>query len=136
MPQIAYLTISSFLILYALFSLFIRNHLHLSEPPLAVPFGILLGPCLLDWIKPRNWGLDDEIVEEFTRVIVGLQCFAVGIELPKFYFNRHWKSVLWFLGPTMTFSWAITVLFAYLIFQTSVTTALIIGACLAPTDLV
>ena len=34
----------------------------------------------------------------------------------------------------MAFSWAITALFAYLIFQTSVPTALIIGACLAPTD--
>jgi sodium/hydrogen antiporter len=34
----------------------------------------------------------------------------------------------------MTFSWAITALFAYFIFQTNVATALIIGACLAPTD--
>jgi NhaP-type Na+/H+ or K+/H+ antiporter len=62
-----------------------------------------------------------------------LQCFAVGIELPKFYLNRHWKFVLWFLGPIMTFSRVITALFAYLIFQTSVPTAFIIGACLAPT---
>ncbi|KAF4632689.1 hypothetical protein G7Y89_g5440 [Cudoniella acicularis] len=36
----------------------------------------------------------------------------------------------------MTFSWAITALFAYLIFDTGVSTALIIGACLSPTDLV
>lgn len=69
-----------------------------------------------------------------TRLIVGIQCFAVGIELPKFYFRRHWKSVLYFLGPIMTFSWAITALFAYLIFKTTVPTALIIGACLSPTD--
>ncbi|KAG0651339.1 Na(+) H(+) antiporter [Hyphodiscus hymeniophilus] len=133
-PHIAYLTISSFLIFYALFSLFLRNHLHLSEPPLAVVFGIILGPYVLDWLTPRHWGMDDEIVQELTRVIVGVQCFAVGIELPKFYFNRHWKSVLWFLGPVMTFSWAITSLFAYLIFQTSIPAALIIGACLSPTD--
>ena len=133
-PHIAYLTISCFLIFYALFSLFLRNKLHLSEPPFAVLFGILLGPYVLDWINPRHWGMDDEIVQEFTRVIVGLQCFVVGIELPKFYFDRHWKSILWFLGPVMTFSWAITSLFAYLIFQTSVAAALIIGACLSPTD--
>ena len=34
----------------------------------------------------------------------------------------------------MTFSWAIAALFAYLIFQTTIPTALIIGACLSPTD--
>lgn len=133
-PHIAYLTISTFLISFALFSLFIRNHLHLSEPPLAVLVGILLGPYVLDWISPRRWGLDDEVMQELTRVIVAIQCFAVGIELPKLYFNRHWKSVLLFLGPIMAFSWAITSLFAYLIFRTTVATALIIGACLSPTD--
>lgn len=34
----------------------------------------------------------------------------------------------------MFFSWAVTSLFAYLIFRTSLPTALIIGACLSPTD--
>lgn len=58
----------------------------------------------------------------------------MGIELPKFYFKRHYGSVLYFLGPIMTFSWAITSLFAYLIFQTSLPSAMIIGACLSPTD--
>ncbi|KAG4437520.1 hypothetical protein IFR05_006992 [Cadophora sp. M221] len=133
-PHVAYLTISIFLIIYALFSLPIRNTLHLSEPPLAVLYGIILGPHVLKFIAPRHWGLNDEIVQEITRVIVGIQCFAVGIELPKHYFYRHWKSVLYFLGPVMTFSWAITALFAFLIFKTSVSTALIIGACLSPTD--
>ncbi|KAF7888474.1 uncharacterized protein EAF02_003015 [Botrytis sinoallii] len=73
-------------------------------------------------------------MQEITRVIVGIQCFAVGLELPKHYFKRHWKSVLYLLGPVMSFSWAITSLFAYFIFQTTVPTALIIGACLSPTD--
>lgn len=133
-PHIAYLTISSFLIVYAIFSLFIRNNLHLSEPPLAVLFGILLGPYVLDILTPRQWGLDDRVMQEVTRVIVGIQCFAVGIELPKHYFHRHWRSVLIFLGPIMTVSWIVTSVFAGLIFQCSIPTALIIGACLSPTD--
>jgi NhaP-type Na+/H+ or K+/H+ antiporter len=133
-PHVTYLTFSSFLIIYALFSQFIRNRLHLSEPPLAVLFGIILGHYVLDLITPERWGMDDEMAQEITRVIVAIQCFAVGIELPKQYFKRHWKSVLYLLGPIMTFSWAITSLFAYLIFKTGVATALIIGACLSPTD--
>jgi NhaP-type Na+/H+ or K+/H+ antiporter len=78
--------------------------------------------------------MDDEILQEVTRVIVGIQCFAVGIELPKLWFKRHWKSVLYFLGPIMTFSWAITAFFAYFIFRCNAPAAMIIGACLSPTD--
>ncbi|KAF8865224.1 Sodium/hydrogen exchanger [Acephala macrosclerotiorum] len=136
-PHVAYLALSLFLIIYALFSQYIRNHLHLSEPPLAVLYGIILGPAVLGILIPKHWGVkdeDDEIVQEITRVIVAIQCFAVGIELPKHYFKRHWKSVFYFLGHIMAFSWAITALFAYLIFQTSPAAALIIGACLSPTD--
>ena len=101
---------------------------------MAVLYGIILGPNVLNVITPRHWGMNDEILQEVTRIIVGVQCFAVGIELPKHYFRRHWSSVLYFLGPIMTFSWAITAFFAYFIFQTNLPTALIIGACLAPTD--
>jgi hypothetical protein len=39
-PHLTYLVLTSFLIVYALFSLMIRNRLHLSEPPLATLFGI------------------------------------------------------------------------------------------------
>jgi NhaP-type Na+/H+ or K+/H+ antiporter len=133
-PHITYLTLSGFLIVYALFSQFIKNNLHLSEPPLAVLFGILLGPYALNIITPRLWGLNDGFIKEITRVIVGIQCFAVGIELPKLYFARHWKSILFLLGPIMSVSWAITAFFASLVFQTGIPAALIIGACLAPTD--
>jgi hypothetical protein len=68
-PHVAYLTFSSFLLIYALFSLFIRDHLHVSEPPLAVIFGIILGPYVLDLITPDRWGMDHAMVQELTRVI-------------------------------------------------------------------
>jgi NhaP-type Na+/H+ or K+/H+ antiporter len=42
--------LSTFLIICALFFQFIRNSLHLSEPPLAVPVGITVGPSGLDLI--------------------------------------------------------------------------------------
>ena len=38
------------------------------------------------------------------------------------------------LGPVMTFSWLITAAFIYAILQTKLFTAMIISACLAPTD--
>lgn len=136
-PHVTYLTLSLFLILYALFSLLIRNRLHLSVPPLALLTGILVGPSVLHILSPHEkWGLTDVFTQELTRVILGIQCFAVGIELPAHWFSRrrHWLSVVSFLGPVMVFSWALTSLFAYLVFRVSPPTAMIIGACLSPTD--
>ena len=112
-PHRIYLILSIFLIYYALFSNFIRNRLHLSEPPLALVLGILLGPRCFDILSPNKrgvsrggqgidddggWGWGDDIVQEVTRVIVGIQVFATGIELPKYYMSRHWKSIAMLLG--------------------------------------
>lgn len=126
-----YLIVSAFLILYALFSQLIRNRLHLSEPPLATLVGVAFGPFGVGVLDPE-WG--DNITQEVTRIIVGVQVFAVGVELPKSYFSRHWKSVAMMLGPVMVFSWLITATFIFLLLKTDVATSLIISACLAPTD--
>lgn len=132
--HLLYLILSIFLVLYALFSQFIRNRLHLSEPPLATLVGIAFGPrgaCLFD---PQTWGWEDNVTQELSRIIVGVQVFAVGVELPRKYFKRHWKSVAMLLGPVMSFSWLVTALFVYGVLGTKFSTALIISACLAPTD--
>ena len=132
--HLTYLLLSSFLIIYALFSHFIRNRLHLSEPPLATLVGIAFGPKGAGVLDPLKWGIEDDFTQEAARLIVGLQVFTVGVDLPKAYFARHWKSVAMMLGPVMIYSWLITALFTYLVLGTSVSTSLIISACLAPTD--
>lgn len=76
--HLTYLILPGFLIIYALFTELIRNTFHLSEPPLAVLLGIILGPNVTGVITPRKWGLDDRIMMEVTRVIVGVQCFTVS----------------------------------------------------------
>jgi len=112
-----YILLSGFLITYTLFARFIRNRLHLSEPPIALLLGILLGPRVLGWLTPNNcsklgcvdqidngkvlgWGWGDDVVQEITRIIVAFSCFTIGIELPKFYASRHWRSVLMLLGKS------------------------------------
>lgn len=65
-PHLAYLLLSAFLISYTLFGTFIRNRLHLSEPPIALLVGIILGPRGLAWLTPNfrgvNGRLDNEVV--------------------------------------------------------------------------
>lgn len=133
-PHLTYLVLSSFLILYALFSVFIRNRLHIAEPPLATLIGILLGPRVANVFTPAQWGLGDTTMQEVTRVIVAVQCFTIGVELPQQYFNNHWKSVAWMIGPVMSFGWLICGLFVWLLFDVPYEVALVISACLTPTD--
>ncbi|KAJ4371291.1 hypothetical protein N0V83_004508 [Neocucurbitaria cava] len=133
-PHLAYLVLTSFLLIYALFSLMIRNRLHLSEPPLATAFGIAIGPRGANVVHPYDWGFNDGIIQETTRIIVGIQCFAVGLELPNGYFAKKWKALLVLLGPVMTFGWLICALFIMVLFETDFPTALTISACLTPTD--
>ncbi|KAI9724505.1 MAG: hypothetical protein M1812_000573 [Candelaria pacifica] len=132
--HITYLLLASFLILYALFSSFIRNRLHLSEPPLATLVGIIFGPRGFHAFDPAKWGLRDNTTQELTRIVVGVQCFAVGIELPKYWWSRHWRSVAMFLGPVMAGGWIVCAVLIWLLFDTSLPTAMVIGACLTPTD--
>ncbi|KAL1625216.1 hypothetical protein SLS56_007411 [Neofusicoccum ribis] len=136
-PHLTYMVVSSFLIAYALFSLFIRNRLHLSEPPLATLFGIAFGPRGAGVLRPARWGLDDGFAQEFTRLILGVQVFAVGIELPAGYFARrgpHWRSVAVMLGPVMAAGWLACAALVRLLLGVDFVVALVVAACLTPTD--
>ena len=145
------MVLTTFLIAYCLFTTFIRNRLHLSEPPIALLVGIILGPRGLGWLTPSfratngpdwvtdtdgigGWGWGDDVVQEAARVIVGIQVFAVGVELPRFYASKHWRSVVMLLGPVMTFGWVVCAAFVAIIFRTDIPTAMVVAACLTPTD--
>ena len=71
---------------------------------------------------------------ELTRVVVCVQVFAVGIDLPAGYVKRHWKGLALLLGPNMIAGFLISAGLIYSIMGTSVTTAFIVAACLTPTD--
>lgn len=129
-----YLVLGAFLALYTLFSVFIRNRLHLSEPPLALLTGIIFGPKGFGALDPKAWGFEDTVMQEFARVITCLQVFIVGLELPKRYVPKHYPSVLWMLGPVMAFGWVICAVFIKLILGLKWAPALTLAACLTPTD--
>lgn len=136
--HLTYLTISLFLITYALFSNLIRDRLHLAEPPLALATGVLLGPAALHVLSPHDrWGLTDVFTLELTRVVLSLQCLAVGVELPARWLaaRRHQLSVACLLGPGMLLAWTATALAAWgALGGLPPATCLVLAACLAPTD--
>lgn len=133
--HLTYLLLSFFLIVFALFSDLIRNRAHLSEPPLATFAGIAFGPRGATVLNPIDeWGWADNLTQELARVITGVQCFAVGIDLPAGYVKRHWKSLALLLGPNMIAGWMISAVIIYLVLSTTWVNAMIVAACLTPTD--
>jgi NhaP-type Na+/H+ or K+/H+ antiporter len=96
--------------------------------------GVLFGPRGFGALTPIELGWEDSSTQELTRVILDVQVFAVGVELPKRYVRDHWRSLSILLVPSMAFGWVVAAVLIYLILETSLTTALIAAACLTPTD--
>lgn len=65
------------------------------------------GPYCADVFNPRAWGGTDNehtntVVLEFTRVVLAIGVFAIGVELPKAYMWKHIRSLFFLLVPVMT----------------------------------
>ena len=64
------------------------------------------GPYGANFFNPRSWGYGsdteesiDVITIEFTRIVLAVGMFAIGVELPKAYMMKHWKSLFFLLVP-------------------------------------
>ncbi|EIN12795.1 hypothetical protein PUNSTDRAFT_60619, partial [Punctularia strigosozonata HHB-11173 SS5] len=139
-PHIAYACLGGFVVFFGMFSLFIREKLYIGEACWAFLFGVIIGPYGANIFNPRRWGNgNDDVVNtitlEFTRVVLAIGVFAIGVELPKAYMQKHWKSLMYLLVPVMTWGWFVSagLIFA-LIPGLSFLSSLVVAACLTPTD--
>jgi NhaP-type Na+/H+ or K+/H+ antiporter len=92
-----------------MFSLLIKERLYIGEAVIATLTGIIIGPYAANLFDPGDWGggndsVVEEITLEVTRVVIAIGVFAVGVELPKAYMKKHWKSLAFLLGPVMVVS--------------------------------
>ena len=134
-PHLAYLIIGGFTTLFMLCSLFIKEKLYIGEATIATICGIIFGPHAADLFSPESWGNMDQITLETSRIVLVVQCFAVGVELPKSYMERHWRSVVFLLLPVMTFGWLITSLFIWwMVVPLTWLESLACAACVTATD--
>lgn len=134
-PHLVYLILGGFTSIFMLVSLFIKEKMYIGEATVATICGVIFGPHAANLINPLTWGNTDQITLEFSRIVLVVQCFAVGVELPKAYMERHWKSVVFLLVPVMTFGWLVTSLFIWwMIEPLTWLESLAIAACVTATD--
>lgn len=134
-PHLAYMILGGFTGLFMLCSLFVKEKLYIGEATVATLCGIIFGPHAANLFNPLEWGNVDKITLECSRIVLVVQCFAVGVELPKAYMERHWKSVLLLLLPVMTWGWMITSLFIWwMVPPLNWLESLLCAACVTATD--
>lgn len=134
-PHLVYIILGGFTSLFMLCSSIIKERLYIGEATVATLCGLIFGPHAANLINPMEWGNVDIVTIEFSRIVLVVQCFAVGVELPRFYMERHWRSVIYLLVPVMTFGWLITSLFVWwMVPRLSWLDSLVVAACVTPTD--
>ncbi|CAE7132718.1 unnamed protein product [Rhizoctonia solani] len=112
---------------------------YIGEAVIATVFGIIIGPYCAGIFDPRGWANSHEVVNEITlevtRVVLAIGVFAIGVELPKQYMLKHWRSLFMLLVPVMTYGWFVSAALIYaLIPNLNFLSSLVIAACLTPTD--
>ncbi|KAK3302311.1 alkali metal cation/H+ antiporter Nha1 C terminus-domain-containing protein [Chaetomium strumarium] len=134
-PHLVYIILGGFTSLFMLCSSFIKERMYIGEATVATLCGVIFGPHAANLIDPESWGSVDIVTIEFSRIVLVVQCFAVGVELPKYYMERHWKSVAFLLIPVMTYGWLITSLCVWwLIEPLNFLESLVVAACVTATD--
>lgn len=135
-PHLVYIILGGFTSLFMLCSSIIKEKFYIGEATVATICGIIFGPHAAGLIVPETWGNVDQITLEFSRIVLVVQCFAVGVELPKYYMEKHWRSVVFLLVPVMTFGYFITSLFIWAMFHGTLDwlDSLVIAACVTATD--
>ncbi|PWN19811.1 hypothetical protein BCV69DRAFT_271779 [Microstroma glucosiphilum] len=145
-PHVIYVGLGLFIVVFGMLSLFIKEKLYMGEAPLALIFGIIVGPAAANVFNPISWGdgsstrapggyVTNEVTLEVMRVTIALSVFAVGVELPKKYLLRHWRSIAMLLGPVMVWGWLVTAGFILLLVPgMDFLNSLVVAACVTPTD--
>lgn len=71
----------------------------------------------------------------FCRLVLGVQLVIAGIQLPPKYLKTEWKSLFYLLGPGMVLMWLFSSMLIWaLVPNLSFMYALVVGACVTPTD--
>lgn len=102
--------------------------------------GVVFSPHAANFIRPEDYALHSQlnleaITHHFTRLVLGVQLVLAGVQLPKRYLHVEWKSLALLLGPGMAAMWMCSSLIVWaMIPNFKFLHALIVGACVTPTD--
>ncbi|KAI7858980.1 Cation/H+ exchanger, partial [Circinella umbellata] len=98
--------------------MFVKERMFISEAFVALIVGIIAGPLVANGLNPYDWDDTDEITKQITRCVIAIQVMAVGIDLPRHYLKKEWRTFLILMLPIMIFMWLISGLFIWALIPT------------------
>ncbi|OAA70773.1 Na(+)/H(+) antiporter 1 [Akanthomyces lecanii RCEF 1005] len=132
--------LGTFIILYGIISVKLKQAWYLGEALPAVALGVALGPIAAKFLDSERWGSAEkgqtsEITLGVTRVMIGVQLVIAGYQLPAKYNWMRWKEMALCLLPIMTIMWLCTTLcMLATVPKVTLLAALVIGSCVTCTD--
>ena len=112
---------------------FLENNF-LTEPLIAMVFGILLGPQVLDLVETGSPSHQHEVLKIACEFTIAMGLMATALRIPRKFYPKHFltQSNLIFFG--MLLMWLCSSGIFYLSLGTNWTESLLIGAIITPTD--
>ncbi|KAI9834465.1 MAG: hypothetical protein M1826_002619 [Phylliscum demangeonii] len=132
--------LGGFITVFGLVSYLCKEKFYLSEALISLLAGIVFSPHGTNWIRPLEFahGSNEALAAvtlDFTRLVLGVQLVLAGVQLPSRYVLRQWKTLALLLGPVMTCMWLASSLIIWgMVPKLGFLHALVIGACVTPTD--
>ncbi|SHF74185.1 NhaP-type Na+/H+ or K+/H+ antiporter [Modicisalibacter ilicicola DSM 19980] len=106
----------------------------LSPPLLAFCLGVALGPFGLNALDPAAWGDEQRLLEEATRLTLGISLMGIALRLPARFPFEQWRPLAVLLCIAMPAMFLVSALLAHWVIGASLLVALLIGASICATD--
>lgn len=106
----------------------------LSEPILSVAFGVVIGPAGLELLRVGAFGDPMAVLEQATRLTLGIAVMGVAIRLPNRYVFERARAMTVVLLVIMPGTWLVSGVLANAFFGIPWWTGMLVGAVLTPTD--
>jgi sodium/hydrogen antiporter len=127
-------TIGGLVLVIGLVSGYLKRKTFLTGPMLALVVGIVLGPAVLNWLDPADWGDQEKILEEVSQITLAIGLMSVALRLPSGFVLTHWRSLAALLFVLMPLMWLSASFIVHIGVGISFTLALMVGAVMVPTD--
>ncbi|WP_420455453.1 cation:proton antiporter [Rubrivirga sp.] len=131
--NIALVLIGGLVLVLSAVSDLLKQH-GVSDVLVALVLGVAVGPVGLGLLDPSAWGDGTVVLEEATRLAVGVGLMGAALRLPGGYFGATWRAHTVLVVGAMVGMWLTSSLLIAWILALPAPMALLIGAVVTPTD--
>jgi NhaP-type Na+/H+ or K+/H+ antiporter len=132
--NILLMVLGGMLLLLELFSNYFKINFFISEPIVALVFGIFAGPSVFGFLELGTWGDPIIILKEIARITVAITLIGVAFRLPNRFIPDNKKDMVVLILIVLPCMWVVSGFLTYFILGLPIWIALLIGAAVAPTD--